>query len=1366
MTSHKRLVDSMDACIRYEGEMAVSSRHGDTSDIVLEDDVYWVYLVVGRHQRTVTQASLAVAAERRSLLPGEHLVMVTIEARGEQLLLEATAMAATARARVGDPRHLYAARYQVDAEQLLKLGRMVDGLDVKSMPRESAILINSDMALRRARHVRPASSSSISPIKLVLLPAGHTFASDVVPMAVKCMLDGAGYVFHSVCSTGGNDGKGTGYIYSAPTIEHTEEDWHDYWAMLILQERVHHHDVRRLLIDCESCVRDEACCRRLSLRLGAHVERAGGDDHEKIGDMEGVVKTITRRTEMSMYRAKSCVEPVPDGMMVKCRIYTASTMNHVFKDGVPVTRIQMHTSVAPSARSTPRPLFWAECSVNTIGTQSGPKGLMNDDRSSHERLGRLIGISAATDGRSFATLYAVSTRRCISREPTCLLPHDEQAMLNAGIALGVATADANTQVDIADLPALISMAPMPRAPAVREVIKFVTPHEQLPRVGDDVKVLWQDSKGDTYRWHKGTCVDERPGPPHEHRIEYTGVDDTVWHDLARDAGKGAHPWMLVTQAARATATAVDGGDGNDARAVNADTTPPPRAARTTRSQTAQARAADARTPAVVMAVAQRLTRELGAKVGDGSDAARWAHERACAAGAVRMHHVWTLLERMDTVLAATDTPCEVHDALVEEAFGDDGDQFTTRQCGGSLDKARARLYAAVRDATDTDPVCVAATAMIIMTAAGSNSQMVEIADDTGAVTLMRTPRTCRDMLDLPDAVQWLRAARDAIELSILSLPGNHLISEREAMRLGQPIADMVPTCKYKRHVDKRMDKRKVRLSWDEARLLRKVDPATRESILQRAAYTMPIGDAEQCCLLATAEPSDEFTLADWKDAYGLGKCDRGVRLVRPPKELDVRTENGEPAVLAIVTSLWGERAAGFEWEMRRDEHMAAAGWLRPLDAPAIFYNGEHRAGVIIDDMLIRTRGSREPALELVAKLNALVRPLGGQPLVVTFDVQLWGGMMISRSPCKQVITSSMPHYVESVAIIWLPGYLETGTLPAGVPRGEPLKRELLALKPVMGGGTLTRAQRDVMSLAMVIRWISLRVARVLRYSHLISRVQHRACERAMPCALGVLALACDHRREGRSWGLATADAHVRGVLKNTYNDEARATIRVADGEPKLAAGAPVHMEGASDVNWGIVGGGVQANADGHVDLIGADVPCADCVALAVTINGATVLLTLAMLGVFCGSSAEGEGLGLLKLSDKVVYLRTVVARLGKPQPGPTMLLCDAEAALRVAAGQASVSRLRHALRRSAIVTQRVREDEVALAHLPDACQVVDFLTKWVAVEKEEASIAYLSGFLARAAVEAGAATPHAVLVMVERLADAVELMARVDAGGA
>jgi hypothetical protein len=105
-----------------------------------------------------------------------------------------------------------------------------------------------------------------------------------------------------------------------------------------------------------------------------------------------------------------------------------------------------------------------------------------------------------------------------------------------------------------------------------------------------------------------------------------------------------------------------------------------------------------------------------------------------------------------------------------------------------------------------------------------------------------------------------------------------------------------------------------------------------------------------------------------------------------------------------------------------------------------------------------------------------------------------------------------------------------------------------------------------------------------------------------------------------------------------------------------------------------------------------------------------------------------------------------------------MLLCDAEAALRVAAGESSAARLRHALRRSAIVTQRVRADECALAHVPDAAQVVDFLTKWKDDAKVDASIAYLGGFLARAATEMGKgndAYAPVVLTLFAKMAEAV-----------
>ena len=64
------------------------------------------------------------------------------------------------------------------------------------------------------------------------------------------------------------------------------------------------------------------------------------------------------------------------------------------------------------------------------------------------------------------------------------------------------------------------------------------------------------------------------------------------------------------------------------------------------------------------------------------------------------------------------------------------------------------------------------------------------------------------------------------------------------------------------------------------------------------------------------------------------------------------------------------------------------------------------------------------------------------------------------------------------------------------------------------------------------------------------------------------------------------------------------------------------------------------------------------------------------------------------MSDKAVYARTAIMRMGGHVEGPTMLLCDAESALRVASGETSVARLKHDLRRSAIVTARYYEHQM------------------------------------------------------------------------
>ena len=80
-------------------------------------------------------------------------------------------------------------------------------------------------------------------------------------------------------------------------------------------------------------------------------------------------------------------------------------------------------------------------------------------------------------------------------------------------------------------------------------------------------------------------------------------------------------------------------------------------------------------------------------------------------------------------------------------------------------------------------------------------------------------------------------------------------------------------------------------------------------------------------------------------------------------------------------------------------------------------------------------------------------------------------------------------------------------------------------------------------------------------------------------------------------------------------------------------------------------------------------------------------------------------------ANKATYARIVMSKLGEKLDKPTTILCDAEAALRAAAGETSVNRLKHSLRRAAIVRERVLDGEIELAHIPDVANAVDIFTK-------------------------------------------------------
>ena len=62
---------------------------------------------------------------------------------------------------------------------------------------------------------------------------------------------------------------------------------------------------------------------------------------------------------------------------------------------------------------------------------------------------------------------------------------------------------------------------------------------------------------------------------------------------------------------------------------------------------------------------------------------------------------------------------------------------------------------------------------------------------------------------------------------------------------------------------------------------------------------------------------------------------------------------------------------------------------------------------------------------------------------------------------------------------------------------------------------------------------------------------------------------------------------------------------------------------------------------------------------AIMANGAAVATALQKCNLHSGSSAAAEGLAMLKVSDKVLYARIVMARMGQPPTAPTPIMSAA-----------------------------------------------------------------------------------------------------------
>ena len=164
------------------------------------------------------------------------------------------------------------------------------------------------------------------------------------------------------------------------------------------------------------------------------------------------------------------------------------------------------------------------------------------------------------------------------------------------------------------------------------------------------------------------------------------------------------------------------------------------------------------------------------------------------------------------------------------------------------------------------------------------------------------------------------------------------------------------------------------------------------------------------------------------------------------------------------------------------------------------------------------------------------------------------------------------------------------------------------------------------------------------------------------------------RHCGLTFGGEFGDVPMLGVLRGSV-EGGKSQRAIGKVDPLIIEGnAPRELMAACDATWN------RLTPEGEV---------VDVCAFALTHRGAAIMVELKNIGA-TGSSAAAEGLGILKTTDKIIRARDVYGALGTPILGPTLLISDSDPALRTAAGESTATRMRHELRRLAIVTQRVR----------------------------------------------------------------------------
>jgi hypothetical protein len=594
----------------------------------------------------------------------------------------------------------------------------------------------------------------------------------------------------------------------------------------------------------------------------------------------------------------------------------------------------------------------------------------------------------------------------------------------------------------------------------------------------------------------------------------------------------------------------------------------------------------------------------------------------------------------------------------------------------------------------------------------ANVVQVEYTTEAGEKAMHDEPRGLAQVLASTNRDKWLETSRLSWE-ALGAQRGNRMRREDEAKNEG-PIFDCVSAFKVKKHADSgKIDRCTVRHNLDGNRgqfILKKmnIDYGVPKSstVLDDIVFKMMVSDA--------AGRKRTKTKADVSSAYTNAKTTRGKRFLRCPATCQQFDEDGTPLVLELGPPLFGEPEAGYEWQCTLEADLKEFGWTKVENVECLWRletaKSDALLGTIVDDLLITESEGYDIADATIAFLRKKYSGVKAEHEPTSF-----AGYKIETSADLSVCTLSMPDLIEEKMKEHLP---ELITAKA---RAE--------FKAKHGGG---RLEKLADSLKMEERPLNGKMTKhgkftqvltgCLRYFMRVSAgelnvLTHRAsCVQA--CAPPEAVTVCKA-------GMITAyESRFRGITYSAIDPETATFASVGttpdvsfatgfDGHAKKGANATgfpreagLHVVG--DCTWG------DRNVYGMLFMMN---------------HGAIATDTKKMGPV--DSSAEGEGITTSKCAELTVFIREVARGMGILDDKPTVIRSDNASSVRVANDPKAAGRLRHAMRRYAVLQEHVKQGTVKVEFIRDENNAADFLTKWVPAAKLKASIAYTSNEAAK-----------------------------------